>query len=365
MNLAAAAKLYDLPFEGAWVTSVCFLGGTRRVVAGNRNGEMFLWALPEKADETPPQPVRKLAGHSNEVTRLIATADGKTLFSASFDRSIGIWDPAAPASGTEQVTIDAEAQAARAKEKKQPAPKELAKVEVEVLQPVHKLEGHADWIKAMVLSRDEKLLVSGDDGGIVIVWDVAARKELGRFQVGGWVAALALSPDNQRLFISESVPRDFDERYNAQKIRETLTGNVVLDLEADKASPLKKFVTGAAAWSPDGKLLALGREGEADGTILLVDPDSGKLVREIKPAHQYGVTALGFSEDGAHLISTGRDTTLKVWTAADGKKVAELGKPRGGQFKDWLHAFDLSREQNLLAAADMAGLVTVWSLAAR
>ena len=75
----------------------------------------------------------------------------------------------------------------------------------------------------------------------------------------------------------------------------------------------------------------------------------------------YGATDLVFHPDGKHLLSTGRDTTVKIWRLEDGKLVKELGRPRGGQFKDWLHAVAVSPDGRWIAAADMAGQVQVWA----
>ena len=41
---------------------------------------------------------------------------------------------------------------------------------------------------------------------------------------------------------------------------------------------------------------------------------------------------------------------------------AQLGKPRGGQFKDWLHALTITPDGKWLAAGDMVGAVQVWTL---
>ena len=43
-------------------------------------------------------------------------------------------------------------------------------------------------------------------------------------------------------------------------------------------------------------------------------------------------------------------------------KVAALGAPRGGQFKDWFSALAISPDQQTVAAADIAGMIHVWSL---
>ena len=56
-------------------------------------------------------------------------------------------------------------------------------------------------------------------------------------------------------------------------------------------------------------------------------------------------------------------TALTVALTFSGQAIAqvkELGKPRGGQFKDWLHAVSFSGDGRWLAAGDMAGAVQVW-----
>src|SRR4051812_6155010 len=88
--------LYQLTFEGSWPTSVAFLGEGRRLAAGNQLGQIYVWDLPEKPPELDKNaskerqapnvfPVRRLDGHTNEITRLLVTPDGKRLVSSSLD----------------------------------------------------------------------------------------------------------------------------------------------------------------------------------------------------------------------------------------------------------------------------------------
>jgi WD40 repeat protein len=125
----------------------------------------------------------------------------------------------------------------------------------------------------------------------------------------------------------------------------------------------RKFVANGlitTAFSPDGRLIAVGQGGETDtGKVHLLDAANGKLVRTVS-GHLNGVTDVLFSADGKYLLSTGRDTCVRICQVADGKEVAVLGTPRGGQSKDWLSAAVLSPDQRWLAAADIAGLVQVW-----
>lgn len=353
------AKLtWTLLWDPDWVTAVTFLGLTRRLAAGNQLGQILLWDLPEKPESAAPPP-RRLDGHDNAVSRLVSTPDGRWLVSASYDHTIRYWDMAQPASGKEKIPLNAQARAEAIRHRSSKVPA-LMEAEVELQQAARVLHGHRDWILGLGLSGDGRLLASGDDAREVVVWDRADAKELRRWKLEGWAYALAMSPDATALAVSERVPLVFDSgRQAAVKLWDPTTGKLLRDLTA----LFPKEHLSAAAFSPDGKLLALARGGEIDGTngkVTLVDPAAGKKVRDLTPGHLNGGTDVAFHPDGKHLASAGRDTVVRIWRVEDGKLVAELGKPRGGQFKDWIHALSFSADGRWLAAADMAGQVQVW-----
>src|SRR5262245_31059373 len=360
INFDKATQPWTLPWDADWVTAVTFLGPTRRLAAGNNLGQILLWDLPEKPGDPVPSPVRSLEGHGNAITRLLSTPDGRWLISASYDHTIRYWDMEAPAAGGTTVVLNART---REDLQKRSASKVPPVIEARVqTQPAARvLDAHREWVMGMALSPDARLLVSGDDGGVVIVWDRESGKELSRWNTRGWVYALAVSPDAKQVVVSERLPLVFDSgRYDGVKLWDRETGQVQRDLGAD----FKGQYIDAAAYPPDGQVPALVRGGEVDGTagkVILLDPATGKKVRELAPGHQYGVTDLAFHPDGLHLASGGRDKVVKVWNTADGKLVKELGKPRGGQFKDWIHAVSFSADGRWLAAADMAGAVQVWT----
>jgi WD40 repeat protein len=225
-------------------------------------------------------------------------------------------------------------------------------------------------------------LISGDASSRVMVWDLRDRREIARWSglPWNWIAAAALSPDGETALVSEYRYKrdDFDIPAAAVRFYNASTGEEKLDLlktlfpkykpeetSYGAAQVWRKFIAQglvAADFSPDGTLAALGQGGETDvGKVHLVEVATGKVVREVS-GHQYGVTDVRFSADGQYVLSTGRDTMLRICQASDGKEVAVLGKSRGGQFKDWLSALAISPDETMLAATDIAGLVHVWEL---
>jgi WD40 repeat protein len=203
------------------------------------------------------------------------------------------------------------------------------------------------------------MLVTGDDKGEVIVWDRASGKSQRRWKLKGWAWAVAVHPEGKSVLVSERIPLIFDSGARSALILwDPHTGVVKNDMSKEVKERMA-----AAAFSADGKYLAVGRGGEASGlagTITLLDPVSGKKLKEFTPGHLDGLTDLTFHPDGKHILSAGRDTTLKVWRLDDGKLVKELGQPRGGQFKDWFHAVAVSPDGHWIAAADMLGQVQVF-----
>jgi WD40 repeat protein len=305
--------------------------------------------------------VRRLVGHTNTINRLIATPDGRWLISASSDHTVRYWDLDAPAKGAEPLVLNGRAlEEAKKRKRKVPAPIEAT---VAVQEAAKVLDAHREWVLGLSLSHDGNTLLTGDDKGEVIIWDRGAGKEQRRLHIKGWVYGMALAPDASSLVIAERLPRVFDSgRHAGVKIWDPVKATVRHDL----SKLFKDQMIAAAAYSPNGNVLAVARGGEIDGpkgTITLLDPATGQKLRELSPGHLNGATDVAFHPDGKVLYSAGRDTVVRAWCVEDGKLLEELGKPRGGQFKDWIHAVSVSPDGRRLAAADMAGQVQVWALA--
>lgn len=395
MNVANPKLTWQLSLEGSWPTAVTFLGGSRKIAAANQEGQIYVWDLPE----TPPDyvagsqpcvieraapdhpPCRRLDGHTNSVTGLVARPDGRELVSAGFDGQLCFWDPEAPATGTADVVLNAESRKIAAQRSGDQALVTAPGLSVPTVGPSASVRSHDDWILTLGASRDGSRLITGDVASRVVLWDVSQRRELARWSgyAWNWIVAAALSSDGQTALVSEYRYKRDDFDIPAPAVRlygpDATPGLDLLGAQFSEYKPLETGYGAAQVWgafvahgliaadfSPDGTLIALGQGGETEkGTVHLVEAATGKLVRDVS-GHQSGVCAVRFSADGRYLLSTGRDTTLRICQVSDGTEVCALGQGRGGQFQDWFSSLAISPDEAWLAATDIAGFVHVWRL---
>ena len=389
-NPTKAKLAYQLTFEGSWPTSVAFVG--KHLCAANQLGHIFVWDLPEKPPEFKAEPkgdrkapnvwpMRKLDGHTNEITRLIGNPNGKELFSASLDRTVRVWPIDGSVAGKVDVVLDEDT---RKREARRTGKKEstVKGITVDMQRECGVFDMHKEWIYALGINLDARVVISGDAASQVYVWKPKSRDVVAKWtgHPWNWIVAASLSSDGETALVSENRYKrdDFDVPGPGLKLVDANTGKEKLDIMKVQfpkfdasvrgygpSQMWRKFVANGlitSAWSPDGKLLALGQGGETDmGKVHLLDATTGKLVRDVS-GHKEGVTDVLFTSDSKHLISAGRDTVVKICQVSDGKEVATLGSSRGGQFKDWLSAVALSSDERYLAASDIAGLVHVWDV---
>ena len=399
MQIDKPVHQWQLLFEGNWPTSVAFLDD-HRVAAGNRAGQILVWDLSKpaqepteedkkKKDKSPPNifPVRQLVGHTNGITHLLSSPDGKTLISSSLDHTVRLWNADAPAAGKAEVVLDGKSREDQTRYKSKEEKEKILSapgVSVETVPAEAVLEGHTEWVQALGQSADGSRLISGDDACLSIVWDVKTRKPISQWHGYDrvWVVSAALSPDGKTAFTAEFAGSrsSFDRPAAQARFWNADDGTLTLDLlkvwtpkvkdkdrddsygYAQTWGKLMKRGLVCAAFSPDGKWLAVGQGGETDtGKVHLIETATGTITRTVS-GHQYGVCDLKFSADSQYVISSGRDTMVRICQVSDGKEIAALGKSRGGQFKDWLSAVAVSPDQTQIAAADIGGYVHVWRL---
>jgi WD40 repeat protein len=156
-------------------------------------------------------------------------------------------------------------------------------------------------------SPDGRLLACVRGGTQLLLWDAATGEkvcEQGRHGSGGTL--LVFSPDGRTVALaSGGEKRENTDKVNTEVcLRETATGAECCRLAGHEGN------VGAAAFSPDGRLLASSSLEEE--TVRIWDAATGTELCRLT-GHRGSVRSLAFSPDGKQLASGGDDSTVLIW----------------------------------------------------
>jgi WD40 repeat protein/serine/threonine protein kinase len=323
------------------VSGVAFSPDGRRLASAGRDGTVRLW------DVVIGQEILVLKGHLDAVRGVAFSPDGRHLASVSEDHTVKVWDTA---SGRETRTLDGGTGAIFAVAFN-PNGKYLASAgedrtvklwDLTTGKELGALRGHRRSVWSVAFSPDGNYLASASQDETLKLWDTASGKEIHTLNGHAYgVSGVAFSPDGRRL-----ASGGYD---GYVRMWDTTTGDVTLTLTGH---------TGAiysVAFSPDGRRLA---SGSKDQSVRVWDAATGRETLTVKD-HTHRVYGVAFSPDGRRLASASQDGTVRVWDAAIRSRNTVTFRGHG----HWVFSVAFSPDGHWLASTGQDGIVRVWGAA--
>jgi WD40 repeat protein len=300
------------------------------------------------------EPLQIRISHDSAVNSLAWSPDGKQLASGGDDKTIRLWDSK---TGKQQAVLEGPTAGVWAVAYN-PDGKTLASTsengqvvlwDISTVKEKAELKGHLGRVKSAVFSPDGKLLATAGRDKSVRLWDGTKGQESAVLSAAGLyeVLAVAFSPNGKSL---ASV--SWDGWFGSLRVWDVETRKIRAGVD-DRTARMT-----SVAWSPDGKILAVGR---SDKKVKLYDTQTWQEMPSLERPSDW-TWSLVFSPDGKLLAAGGGPWeksigTVDLWDVQTGKQLATL---KG--HTDVVASVAFSPDGKTLASASRDKTVLLWEV---
>lgn len=325
------------------------------LVSGSDDLTVALWDITDRA---AAKNLAVIAQHTDVVTSVRLSPDGRTLVTTSWDRTARLWDVTAPR-----------------------APR-----------PLSTISAHKSLVWSAVVSSDGTKLTTASEDGTVGVWDARALdqpKQLAMVDgASGAVSAAVLSPDgrtiasvgNQSVYLRSLADFTLDTHQSRLITAVTADGRMLVtdgeDLSAwlwDISDPLHPRELGkvpakglqltAGTVSRDGRTLAIAGQTHGVGHLLTWDISDPRAPRLLAETNTVPVYSMRFSPDG-HVLATGHDAEkARLWDVSGPGRLDLMSTLDTPKDTVWAVKFTPDGRTLMASTDDLGPGIRIWSVA--
>jgi len=206
--------------------------------------------------------------------------------------------------------------------------------------PLLTFAGSGGAVRAVAVSRDGRVAISGGEDHLVRLWDVRSGTEIKNFSGhGGAVACVAISDD------AKTALSGGDDK--SLRLWDLQTGEVLRKFDSPSG------MVNCVAFSPD-QLAALS--GGEDGTLTLWDLHSGQVLRTFSGPKQ-NVLSVTFSPDGSRALSGGADKIIRLWDVKSGNQIRDFTG-----HTSWISSVAFSRDGTQAVSGSDDQTIRLWNV---
>ena len=331
----------------SWISAVAWSPNGALLATGSHDRSVRLWNVADgRLRDT-------LQSHAGTITAIAWSPDSAALASASEDRTIRFWDAE---NGHHRRALESQTESLRALAWSKDGAtlasagedKSIRKWNIKTSELAGELEPLPQSIRRLVWLADGKTLGVVHGNGTARIVDSESGRTLREVQgQAGEGADADWSLDGRRVA--------FGSGDGTLRVWEVRTGKLLSSIAGHKVrTPTWNYSMPALAWSPDGKILAVAT---LDSRVLLWEPDSRDLIRELPVAHAGPIVTLAWSPDGKLLSSGGSDNTIRIWNLATAEQIHTCNH------SGWIAGLAWSPDGKTLASGGQDSTVRLWEVA--